>query len=47
MKLHDGVGYATLPKELRGKRNMVVKDVAKRDGGRFRSEVGKRREDVS
>ncbi|KAJ3968349.1 ubiquitin carboxyl-terminal hydrolase-domain-containing protein [Lentinula raphanica] len=36
IKMNDTVAYATLPKELRGKRNMVVME-KKKTGGRFRS----------
>ena len=36
MKVNENVAYATLPKELQGKRNMVSTDV-KKDTGRFRS----------
>lgn len=35
MKTNDNVAYATLPKELRGRRNVVVE--AKKTEGRFRS----------
>ncbi|KAG8904957.1 poly(A)-specific ribonuclease [Tulasnella sp. 403] len=37
MRVHDFVGYATLPKELRGKRNVVETAPAVKDEGRFRS----------
>ncbi|THH31551.1 hypothetical protein EUX98_g2646 [Antrodiella citrinella] len=36
MKTNDNVAYAALPKELRGRRNVVVYE-AKKAGGRFRS----------
>lgn len=36
MKFNDNVAYAALPKELKGRRNMVSV-VAKKKGGRFRS----------
>lgn len=39
MKLNDNIAYAPVPKELRGRRN-VVADVKKDSGARFRS--GKR-----
>ena len=39
MKLNDNVAYAAVPKELRGRRN-VVADIKKDSGARFRS--GKR-----
>ena len=39
MKLNDNIAYAAVPKELRGRRNMVA-DVKKGSGARFRS--GKR-----
>jgi len=39
MKLNDNIAYAAVPKELRGRRNMVA-DVKKDSGARFRS--GKR-----
>jgi hypothetical protein len=37
MKTLDFVGYAALPKELRGKRNMVQGGSKSRQEGRFRS----------
>ena len=37
MKTIDFIGYATLPKELRGKRNMVLGGSRSRQEGRFRS----------
>ena len=43
MKVNDNVAYATLPKELRGRRNVVVSQP--RTKGRFRS--GKTRGEVS
>lgn len=36
MKVNDSIAYATLPKELRGRRN-VVSSAPKKAGGRFRS----------
>ncbi|EJD06087.1 uncharacterized protein FOMMEDRAFT_78690 [Fomitiporia mediterranea MF3/22] len=36
MRMNDFVGYATLPKELQGRRNVVSTDT-KKDKGRFRS----------
>lgn len=36
MKLNDNIAYAAVPKELRGRRNMVI-DVKKDRGARFRS----------
>ncbi|KDQ12374.1 hypothetical protein BOTBODRAFT_134946 [Botryobasidium botryosum FD-172 SS1] len=38
MKMVDFVGYAQLPKELRGKRNVVARELVKKDQGRFRSD---------
>ncbi|KAF5379932.1 hypothetical protein D9757_007171 [Collybiopsis confluens] len=38
MKINDNVAYAPLPKELRGKRNMIAQ--GKKIGGRFRSGRG-------
>jgi PAB-dependent poly(A)-specific ribonuclease subunit 2 len=39
MKTVDGVGYASLPKELRGMRNVLYKaQVDKGEAGRFRSD---------
>ncbi|KIK63543.1 hypothetical protein GYMLUDRAFT_40586 [Collybiopsis luxurians FD-317 M1] len=38
MKINDNVAYAPLPKELRGRRNMVLQ--GKKIGGRFRSGRG-------
>lgn len=37
IKFNDNVGYATLPKELKGRRNVVIAQ-AKRTQGRFRSD---------
>lgn len=37
MKTFDFVGYASLPKELRGKRNMVFGGGKNKQEGRFRS----------
>lgn len=39
MKTIDFVGYATLPRELRGQRNVAPKEPAPKDEGRFRSKV--------
>lgn len=44
MKMNDGIAYAPLPRELKGRRNMITV-AAPKDQGRFRSE--KRRSDVS
>jgi hypothetical protein len=44
MKTNDNVAYAPLPKELRGRRNLVTAG-AKKDSARFRS--GKGRKEVS
>ncbi|KAG8932918.1 poly(A)-specific ribonuclease [Tulasnella sp. 418] len=41
MRSIDFVGYATLPKELRGKRNLAPKEVINKDEGRFRSKVSR------
>lgn len=49
MRMVDFVGYAALPPELRGKRNVAPKEPVNKDEGRFRSK-GKRAqepEDVS
>ncbi|KAK7689093.1 hypothetical protein QCA50_007784 [Cerrena zonata] len=43
MKFNDNVAYATLPKELRGRRNVVVSG-PKKSGGRFRHQVVKNNE---
>ena len=43
MKTKDNVAYAPLPKELKGRRNMV--STGRRDQGRFRS--GRKGDDVS
>lgn len=43
MKVNEFVGYATLPKELQGRRN-VVPTGPKKDQGRFRS--GRSRSDI-
>ena len=43
IKVNDSIAYATLPKELRGRRN-VVATAPRKTGGRFRS--GKRYNDV-
>ena len=42
MKMNDGIAYAPLPRELKGRRNMITV-AAPRDQGRFRS--GKQRSD--
>lgn len=39
MKYNDKVAYATLPKELRGRRNMAM-SVTRKGGARFRSDKG-------
>jgi PAB-dependent poly(A)-specific ribonuclease subunit 2 len=39
MKYNDKVAYATLPKELRGRRNMAM-SVTRKSGARFRSDKG-------
>lgn len=44
MKTNENVAYAPLPRELRGRRNLVVAG-AKKDSARFRS--GKGRKEVS
>jgi PAB-dependent poly(A)-specific ribonuclease subunit 2 len=44
MKMNDNVAYAALPKELKGRRNMVSSG-RQGDHGRFRS--GKQTKDVS
>lgn len=44
IKMNDGVAYAPLPRELKGRRNMITV-AAPKDQGRFRS--GKPRNDVS
>jgi hypothetical protein len=44
MKMNDGIAYAPLPRELKGRRNMVTV-AAPKDQGRFRS--GKQRSDVN
>lgn len=36
IKVNDSIAYATLPKELRGRRN-VVATAPRKSGGRFRS----------
>ena len=43
MKMNDGIAYAPLPRELKGRRNMITV-AAPKDQGRFRS--GKQRSDV-
>ena len=37
MKMNDGIAYASLPRELKGRRNMITV-AAPKDQGRFRSE---------
>jgi hypothetical protein len=37
MKMNDGIAYAPLPRELKGRRNMITVATPK-DQGRFRSE---------
>jgi hypothetical protein len=37
MKMNDGIAYAPLPRELKGRRNMITA-AAPKDQGRFRSE---------
>jgi hypothetical protein len=44
MKMNDGIAYAPLPRELKGRRNMITV-AARKDQGRFRSE--KKRSDVN
>jgi len=44
IKMNDGIAYAPLPRELKGRRNMITVATPK-DQGRFRS--GKQRSDVS
>ncbi|KAI0303542.1 PAB-dependent poly-A-specific ribonuclease subunit PAN2 [Multifurca ochricompacta] len=44
IKTNDGIAYAPLPRELKGRRNMIIAATPK-DQGRFRS--GKQRGDVS
>lgn len=44
IKMNDGIAYAALPRELKGRRNMITVATPK-DQGRFRS--GKPRSDVS
>ena len=44
IKMNDGIAYAPLPRELKGRRNMITVATPK-DQGRFRS--GKPRSDVS
>jgi PAB-dependent poly(A)-specific ribonuclease subunit 2 len=44
MKMNDNVAYAALPKELKGRRNMVF-SARRNDYGRFRS--GKQADNVS
>lgn len=44
MKMNDGIAYAPLPRELKGRRNMITV-AAPKDQGRFRS--GKQRSDVN
>lgn len=42
MKVNEFVGYATMPKELQGKRNVVT--APKNNQGRFRSGKGRAEE---
>lgn len=44
MRVHDFVGYAALPKELRGKRNVAPKEPLNKDEGRFRSNLNRKAE---
>jgi hypothetical protein len=44
IKMNDGIAYAPLPRELKGRRNMITV-AAPKDQGRFRS--GKQKSDVS
>jgi hypothetical protein len=44
IKMNDGIAYAPLPRELKGRRN-VITVAAPKDQGRFRS--GKQKSDVS
>jgi hypothetical protein len=44
IKMNDGIAYAPLQRELKGRRNMITVAIPK-DQGRFRS--GKQRSDVS
>lgn len=44
IRTNDGIAYAPLPRELKGRRNMITIATPK-DQGRFRS--GKQRSDVS
>jgi hypothetical protein len=43
MKMNDGIAYAPLPRELKGRRNMITV-AAPKDQARFRSD--KQRSDV-
>jgi hypothetical protein len=43
IKMNDGIAYAPLPRELKGRRNMITV-AAPKDQGRFRS--GKQKSDV-
>ena len=43
MKMNDGIAYAPLPRELKGRRNMITV-AAPKDQGRFRSD--RQRSDV-
>ena len=43
IKMNDGIAYAPLPRELKGRRNMITV-AAPKDQGRFRS--GKQKNDV-
>ncbi|KAG8892779.1 poly(A)-specific ribonuclease, partial [Tulasnella sp. 408] len=42
MRVHDSIGYAPLPRELRGKRNLAPKEPVLKDEGRFRSNQHRR-----
>lgn len=46
MKINDNVTYATLPRELQGRRNRAILPNAK-DQARFKSEKTRRDDDVS
>ncbi|KIO23414.1 hypothetical protein M407DRAFT_78054 [Tulasnella calospora MUT 4182] len=42
MRVHDSIGYAPLPRELRGTRNLAPKEPVLKDEGRFRSNQHRR-----
>lgn len=42
VRVHDSIGYAALPRELRGKRNLAPKEPVTKDEGRFRSNQNRR-----